>query len=154
MKPPQTPSRSPEPKTHRAQFGTLVHGRFQARVRETIACTTLLVVAPNIGWARWQLEDGRYVYLCIRRRMDFLTGELGVSLQPLTVEELHPIQTLDALPARGACRIQLGFLLEGREKWWSSGGSEKTLIERMDWLTLQLQARLHDFLRRSVRAAA
>ncbi len=42
--------------------------------------------------------------------------------------------------------IALGHLLHGHEKWWSSGGSEKAFLERLDWLALQLRLRLHSAL--------
>jgi hypothetical protein len=99
----------------------------------------------NLGWARWACEDGRFAYCAIRRKLGWITGELGVARHPLEFDELTVIHAL-APPEGDGCRIQLGMLLQGREQWWSFGGTETGLIERLDWIALQLQLRMYSFL--------
>jgi hypothetical protein len=133
------------PTTVRRPFGEFATMALRRRVRETNAFDAHWVAAPNLAWVRWTREDGRFVYCAIRRQGDHITAELGTAPEPLALEELRPVTSLaDASADR--CRIPLGPLLHGHERWWSSGGSESSLVERIDWLAQQLQLRLRSFL--------
>jgi hypothetical protein len=103
------------------------------------------VVAPNLAWVSWPREDNRHVYVALRRKLDFITGELGASIEAVELDSL-PLVTTPAEGPPGGCRIALGSLLHGHAKTWSSGGSEKALIERLDWLAQQINLRLYAFV--------
>ena len=97
---------------------------------------------PNIAWVRWQREDGRYLYAAIRRRRDWLTGELGISSEPVDLDELAVAKNAAGLTLRGS-RISLGDLTSGHDQWWTTGGNEQGFLDRLDWLSQQLKLRLH-----------
>lgn len=129
----------------RQPFGALVRTAIRNRIRESRAHAVFWQSSPNLGWSRWAREDGRYAYCGIRRKLDWITGEMGVAQKPLELDQLTLIHSLVPPPGE-ACRIQLGMLLHGQEKWWSSGGTEEGLIERLDWIALQMQLRMYSFL--------
>lgn len=133
------------PGVERKTFGELVRVAIRRRVPDARSSVATWTTAPNLGWARWAREEGRYAYCGMRRRHDGITGELGVSLTAVDLDQVPLVHSLTSPPAEG-CRVQLGTLLNGQEQWWSSGGSEKTLIERIDWIAVQLQLRMLAFL--------
>ena len=137
--------RRQESSAPRRTFGELSRTALQARVRDSRHHEARWVVAPNLAWVSWPREDHRHAYVAIRRNLDFITGDLGTSLEPVNIDSLPLLTTTDKSPASG-CRVQLGSLLHGHAKTWSSGGSEKTLIERLDWLAQQLSLRLYAFM--------
>ena len=115
------------------------------RIREMRSGEAHWAIGHNVGWVRWDLEDGRHAFCAIRRRADLLTGELGVSHAPVDIEFL-PLRSKPAGAGVEGCRVSLGDILHGREQWWSSGGTEKGLHDRLDWIAQQLQMRLRAFL--------
>ena len=129
----------------RKPLGDLIREAIRKRMSEARVQTAVWVTTTNLGWVRWPLEDGRFAYCGIRRRGDFLTGEIGVAIAELELDELTMVNSPAGAPYE-ACRIQLGMLLHGHEKWWSTGGSEKTLIERLDWLATQMRQQMFSFL--------
>jgi hypothetical protein len=133
------------PNTVRKTFGELSTAAIRARVRESNAYAAHWVTVPNLTWVRWVREDGRYVYCALRRRMDWLTGEIGTAPEPMGLDELKLVMT-PAEASCDSCRIQMGTLLHGHDQWWSSGGSEKSLVERLDWIAQQMRLRIHSFL--------
>lgn len=137
--------RRPETSARRRTFGELSRTALHTRVKDSRHHEARWVVAPNLAWVSWPREDHRHTYVAIRRSMDFITGELGTSLEPVDIDSLPLLTSTDRAPATG-CRVQLGSLLHGHAKTWSSGGSEKTLIERLDWLAAQLSLRLYAFM--------
>ena len=110
------------------------------------AVDTLWHSSPNLGWARWAGEDGRFVYCGIRRKLGWITGEMGISHQPLEIDQLTLVSAIPSSAPGLTCRIQLGMLLHGTDKWWSFGGTEKGLAERLDWIALQMNLRMFSFL--------
>jgi len=134
-----------DPGAERKPFGELVRTAIRARMSEARASSARWQTTDNLGWVRWLREDGRYAYCGIRRRGDFLTGEIGVAQVELELDELTLVKSPADAPYE-ACRIQLGMLLHGHEKWWSAGGSEKTLMERLDWLATQMRQQMFSFL--------
>jgi hypothetical protein len=137
--------RSQETSARRRTFGELSRTALSSRVKDSRHHEARWVTAPNLAWVSWPREDHRHAYVALCRKADFITGELGTSLEPVEMDALPLLTTTDNAPASG-CRVQLGSLLHGHAKTWSSGGSEKTLIERLDWLAQQLNLRLYAFM--------
>jgi hypothetical protein len=129
-------------KQDRQPFGTFVRLAIRTRVPEARAHDAHWWSAPNIAWVRWQREDGRYAYCCIRRRRDWLTGEIGIAAEPFELEQLAVAKTSEGLASSGT-RITLGYLISGHDQWWTTGGNESGFLERLDWLAHQLKLRLH-----------
>lgn len=118
-----------------------ISGRF----RDSRGASTRWVEAVNLAWASWQREDGRYTFISLRRSSNLITGELGFASAPIDLDALPLVTNPENAPSDG-CRIQLGFLLHGHSKTWSAGGSEKALVERLDWIAHQLEMRLYAFM--------
>ena len=66
-----------------------------------------------------------------------MTGEVGVSREPLELRELRPELGASGTDTMGA-RIRLGDLLHEDDRWWPAGVSEPELIARLEFLALQL----------------
>jgi hypothetical protein len=135
----------------RLPFGALAHAALRRRLLDVRGQEADWETAANLGWVRWQREERRYVYVAIRRRTDGLTGELGVALAPLPLDELPVVR--GAIEEIDEGRFTLGHMLHGHDRLWASGGSEKALIARLDWLAQQLQLRIHSFLSTTTRRA-
>lgn len=100
---------------------------------------------PNVGWVRWSRGERLWIYCGIRRRFDWITGELGWGTDACDLDQLPLVRRLGSRLHDG-CRIALGDLLHGEEKWWSAGGTEAGFGHRLDWIALQLQLRLRTFV--------
>ena len=137
--------RDTAPPGERRTFGTLASAALKLRVRESRVPGVRWVVETNLAWVSWPREDERRVYTGLRRTKSLITGELGASPSDVLLDELPLIQSLAEARAEG-CRIQLGPLLHAHDKTWYAGGSEPALIERLDWLSQQLQLKLHSFM--------
>lgn len=129
----------------RRTFGVLASAALKLRVRESRVPGVRWVVETNLAWVSWPREDERRVFAGLRRHKGLITGELGVSPSDDSLDDLPLIQSLAEARAEG-CRVQLGPLLHGHGKTWSAGGSEPALIERLDWLSQQLELKLHSFM--------
>ena len=133
---------SPEP---RRQFGQLASDAIRSRLRETRADGAHWDTSHNLAWVRWSPEEGGFSYCALRRSQDYLTGEMGCSPVPVALEDLPLIESLhEAMPA--GCRIRLGHVLHGHDRWWSAGGSEESRVWRLDWLSNHLRLRLMAFV--------
>jgi hypothetical protein len=137
--------RKNSPPGDRRSFGELAKAALNLRVRDARVADARWVVERNMAWVSWKREDSRHAYACIRRRLDFIGAELGASIEPAEMDALPLVTTPAQAPPQG-CRIELGSLLHGHAKTWSAGGSEKALIERLDWLAQQLSLRLYAFM--------
>jgi hypothetical protein len=93
-------------------------------------------LGTNEAWVRFLREDGLYGYFAIRRHLDWVSGEAGLSREPRPLGELAltPGATGEAV----GFRIRLGDLLHGRDRWWPVGENASELEERLRYLALQL----------------
>lgn len=129
----------------RKSFGQLASEALRTRIRDTRADGAHWDTSHNLAWVRWEPEEGGFRFCALRRSQDYLTGEMGVSPVPVELEDLPLIESLHhAMPA--GCRIRLGHVLHGHDRWWSAGGSEDSLIWRLDWLAHHLRLRLTAFV--------
>jgi hypothetical protein len=99
---------------------------------------------PNLGWVRYRSPDGRFVFIALRRHLNWVTGEIGISRTAVELEGLD----LKAAPEPGtAYRVRLGEMLHDEDKWWPAGDNEKELVEILDWLVLQMRVKVEKFFR-------
>jgi hypothetical protein len=141
---PERRGRAPNP--NRPTLGALVRIAIRNRIRESRAEDALWQSSHNLGWVRYACEDGRFVYCGIRRKMGWITGEMGIAHEALELDQLTLVNAIPSSAPGMTCRIQLGMLLHGTDKWWSFGGTEKGLTERLDWIALQMNLRMFSFL--------
>lgn len=92
---------------------------------------------PGIVWVRWQRTDGKYASIAVRRHLDWVTGEIGISPEPVAHEALPLEVGLDF--DKPAFRARLGVLMHEEDRWWPVGETTKEIRERLEGLVLQLR---------------
>jgi hypothetical protein len=104
-------------------------------------------IGANVAWVRYPRADGLFEYMALRRHLDWVTGETGVSRAPRALGDLF---RLPGTPPRDldGVRIRLGELLEGEDRWWPAGGSEEEILTNLDTLALQLAVKGRAHFRR------
>ncbi len=131
----------------RASFAALARTALEKHFSESRVPGAEWGSKANFGWVRIPHESGGFLYLGLRRHLDWVTGEVGVSSQPRELDALE----LRAEPGESSdpgYRIRLGHLLHDEDKWWPSGKSEKDLVERLDWLALQMRVKARTFFQK------
>lgn len=124
----------------RQSFSTLAREAIRKHAPESMAAEAWWSVANNAVWVRWVLEPGSFAYLGIQRHLDWISGETGISHEPVELGRLFPLPGVPAGPVPG-WRIRLGHLTEGDDRWWPAGSNEAELIERLEWMVLQLRVK-------------
>jgi hypothetical protein len=136
------------PSTRRpAAFARHSQTALEKHVPEARTASAHWSIGANEAWVRFLRADGLHGYVGLRRHLDWVTGEVGVSRRPCDLRELFPLPGTPAGDVAGY-RIRLGHLLEGEDRWWSAGESERELVERLDDLALQLAVKGGAFFRR------
>ena len=115
-------------------------------VPETRTAGAHWTVGVNEAWARFPRADGFHAYVALRRHLDWLTGEAGISREPQALSDLFPLPGTAPADAPGF-RIRLGILLHGEDRWWPAGDSERELVGRLEYLALQLAAKGRTYFR-------
>ncbi|MEO5618463.1 MAG: hypothetical protein ABIS67_11870 [Candidatus Eisenbacteria bacterium] len=95
---------------------------------------------PGIIWVRWQRPDSKYASIALRRHMDWATGEVGISPEPLAHDDL-PLE-LGVSFDKPAFRVRLGVLMHEEDRWWPVGTTTREIRERLEGLVLQLRAKV------------
>ena len=125
------------PAAEPAAFARHARAALEKHVPETRTSAVHWNVGVNEAWARFPRPDGCYGYVALRRHLDWVSGEAGISREP---SELSGLFQLPGTPpaAVPGFRIRLGILLHGEDRWWPAGESERELVERLEYLALQL----------------
>ncbi|HTO89747.1 MAG TPA: hypothetical protein VMJ70_01325 [Candidatus Sulfotelmatobacter sp.] len=95
--------------------------------------------APGLVWVRWQRADGKHVSIGLRRHLDWVTGEIGMSPDPVAHDAL-PLELGESFE-KAAFRIRLGVLLHEEDRWWPVGETTREIREHLEGLVLQLRVR-------------
>ena len=95
---------------------------------------------PGIVWVRWQRFDGRYASIALRRHMDWATGEVGLSPEPVAHEAL-PLECGETFD-QPAFRVRLGVLMHEEDRWWPVGETTREIRECLEGLVLQMRAKI------------
>ena len=127
--------------TERRHFAALAKQALEKHVPEARGKDVVWGEAPNLGWLRWPREDGGFVYLALRRHLDWVTGEVGVSSEPRDLATLE-LRATPAADASTAWRVRLGHLLHDEDRWWPAGATEDELIARLEALALEMRVKL------------
>ena len=101
----------------------------------------------NVAWVRFPRADGYYGYVALRRHLDWVTGEAGISREPEELSALFLLPSMPEVEVPGY-RIRLGELIDGRDRWWPAGESAAQLDERLGALALQLAVKGRAHFRR------
>ena len=104
-------------------------------------------LGTNEAWVRYPRRDGLHGYLALRRHLDWVSGEAGVSREPAALGELFRLPGQPAGEVAGF-RIRLGDLIDGKDRWWPAGEDEGQLDDRLGQLALQLSVKSGSRFRR------
>lgn len=104
-------------------------------------------LGANEAWVGLPGPDDLFEYFGLRRHLDWVTGEVGISRAPSGLAVLPLVHTPPPRSARGF-RIRLGDLLDEEDRWWPAGESEREVGERLEDLALQLAVKGGACLRR------
>lgn len=94
-------------------------------------------LGTNEAWVRFLRGDGLYGYFALRRHLDWVSGEAGLSREPRSLADLFRLPGHPRDQVAGF-RIRLGDLIDGKDRWWPTGETERDLDERLGHLALQL----------------
>jgi hypothetical protein len=121
-------------------FASQARDAMEKYVSEARTGSAVWKLSPNAAWVRMPREDDSWHYLGLRRHLDWVTGEAGISREPVEFEKL-PLWT-GAPPADApGYRIRLGELMHDEDRWWPVGADEREQRERLEWLVLQLSVK-------------
>lgn len=133
----------------RSPFAQVARAAIEKGVPEARKDSAAWGSKPNFIWVRWALPDGWYASIGLRRHLDWVTGELGMSRAPVDLDTLPLLtkprfDTEEVLEHGG--RVRLGLLLHDEDQWWPGGGSEAELAETLGRLALQLRVKAERLL--------
>ncbi len=133
----------------RSPFARVARAALEQGVQEARTQAAVWGSKPNFIWVRWALPDGWYASIGLRRHLDWVTGELGMSRTTADLDTLPLLtrprfDTAEVLEQGG--RVRLGLLLHDEDTWWPGGGSESELAETLGRLALQLRVKAERLL--------
>ena len=125
------------PATEPCVFAVHARAALEKHVPEARTAAAHWRVGANQAWVRFPRLDGLHGYVGLRRHLDWVTGEAGVSREPRDLADLFllPGQPPGDVPGY---RIRLGDLLHAQNRWWRAGDTERELVQRLEFLALQL----------------
>lgn len=128
-------------------FAGHARAALERHVPEARAGSAHWALSANEAWVRFPRGDGLYGYFALRRHLDWVTGEAGISREPRALADLSLLPGAPRGEVAGY-RIRLGDLLQGEDRWWPAGDGAAELHERLDHLALQLAVKGRAYLRR------
>lgn len=139
---------SPDFAAH-ATFARLARAAIEKRVSEARTEAARWGFKPNLAWVGWTLEDGRSVFLGLRRHLDWVTGEIAVCD---TASDLEDVPLANDVAPNASGRFRLGDLVGEDDRWWPAGDTPAEQVEQLEWIALQLRVhlerRVHSNIRR------
>jgi len=126
-------------------FASLARAAIEKHVPEARDPRAHWGTGPNGAWVRWPREGGGFSYLALRRHLDWVTGEAGISREPVALGSL-PLGAAGA-PATGF-RVRLGELLGDEDRWWPVGAGNGDQGRRLEWIVLQIRVKAEAYFAR------
>jgi hypothetical protein len=102
---------------------------------------------PNQCWVRWPRAGGGFSYLALRRHLGWVSGEAGMSLEPVDLGAL-PLGAAAAPPDAHGYRVRLAELLGEEDRWWPAGESPEDLARQLEWIVLQIRVKADAYFAR------
>jgi hypothetical protein len=130
----------------RAPFASLARKAVEHSVPETRAAQAEWYEHINDAWVRWPFEGG-YAFLRIHRHLDWITGEFGIAREAVAIQALTLLPKAGTPESQGAM-IRLGDLVGEEDRWWRAGADQKALVERLEWMALELRIKGAAFFHR------
>ena len=102
---------------------------------------------PNLCWVRWPRAGGGFSYIALRRHLGWVTGEAGLALDAIELDDL-PLGAAEAPPDAAGYRVRLAELLGEEDRWWPAGGSADETLRQLEWIVLQIRVKADVFFAR------
>jgi hypothetical protein len=118
-------------------FARHARAAIEKNIPEARAHTAHWSLGTNEAWVRFTRPDGLYGYFALRRHLDWVSGEAGLSRKPCQMVELSLVAGRADNEVTGY-RVRLGELIHGRDRWWPTGDTSSELEEQLNYLALQL----------------
>lgn len=118
-------------------FAMQARAALERHVPEARTAGAHWVLGANQAWVRFPRLDGLHGYAGLRRHLDWVNGEAGVSREPRDLADLFLLPGRPAGEVSGY-RIRLGDLMHAENGWWRAGESEREQVQRLEYLALQL----------------
>ena len=125
------------PATRPGAFAMRARVALEKHVPEARTAGAHWQLGANQAWVRYPRLDGLHGYAGLRRHLGWVNGEAGVSREPRDLSDLFllPGQPRGEVPGY---RIRLGDLIHDENRWWRAGETERELVQRLEFLALQL----------------
>jgi hypothetical protein len=131
-----------------SRFARLARAALEKHVPDARGAGATWVTKPNLAWVRVRRGDGTHGYFALRRHLDWITGEAALALDPVALDALPLAAPEAAGGAAPGYRVRLGALLHDEDRWWPAGKGEGELVERLEWLVLQLRVKAEGYFAR------
>lgn len=102
---------------------------------------------PNLSWVRWPRAGGGFSYLALRRHLGWVTGEAGLALEPVELNDL-PLVPAESAPDTAGYRVRLAELLGEEDRWWPAGTSAEETSRQLEWIVLQIRVKADAYFAR------
>jgi hypothetical protein len=131
----------------RRSFARHARAALEKYLPDSRGAAALWRTGANEAWVRFPRADGLVAYFGLRRHLDWVTGEVGLARAPVELGDLRSLPGSGGREASGY-RIRLGELLDAGDRWWPAGDTEREMVERIEWLALQLAVKGGSYFRR------
>jgi len=129
-------------------FASRARAAIEKHVPETRDPAAHWGARPNLCWVRWPRAGGGFSYLALRRHLGWLSGEAGLALEPLALNDL-PLGAAEAPAEAAGYRVRLAELLGEEDRWWPAGDSAEETIRQLEWIVLQIRVKADVFFARN-----
>jgi len=140
---------TPDPAA-RATFARIARAAIEQGVAEARTPAATWGFKPNFAWVSWGLADGWRAAIGLRRHLDWVTGELGMSREAVDLDTLpllaEPRFDTPEVIEHGGGRVRLGLLLGEEDQWWPSGSTPRELADALGKIALQLRVKAERLL--------
>ena len=128
-------------------FAARARAAIEKHVPEAREATAHWGARPNLAWVRWPRAGGGFSYLALRRHLGWVTGEAGVALEPLELDDL-PLGAAEAPADAAGYRVRLAELLGEEDRWWPAGASAEETSRQLEWNVLQMRVKADAYFAR------
>ena len=128
----------------RPAFASLARTAIERQVAEVRVIDAVWHLGINHVWVRWPIASDGWCFIGIQRHLDWITAEYGEANEPCDLSALSLLPGSED-PNSPGWRVRLGDLIEGEDRWWRPGADQVHLVERLEWMALQLRVKGHAY---------
>ena len=128
-------------------FASRARAAIEKHVHETREAAAHWGARPNLCCVRWPRTGGGFSYLALRRHLGWVTGEAGVAVEPLELDDL-PLGAAEVPPEAVGYRVRLAELLGEEDRWWPAGVGPDETNRQLEWIVLQIRVKADAYFAR------